>query len=248
MKSLIFYIITCCLFITFEAFAQNEGPDYCHCRVASSKILVKNNPDKGFYAKIRKKESNLKISFYNPTVDTLYLFSSYLQHQFISSKYIHRIDRKHKIYKISFLPLVPRLYVKYSDNVINDNAIVSQNQVVYNFIKFPPLTKIDIELPYDTLFSHSKEIDNVSEDYNVKSLNKYSKSIPFKPYTFDLFKSNYQLNFEFAIYKSVNLLCNEKAFYLQEAAFDQQSKSFQTIKLRYNVKLIKENPSCKSSN
>jgi len=213
---------------TSFAFTQINRTGYCICS-ESDKISSNSKvyPD-SLYTMYSEEVTGLVVTIINTTKDTLYVFNSYLQPSLLSSKYLHRINSKDKLYKISFLPLVPYMFTKYSD-VITDEPIVGNHQIVYDFFKLLPSTSQEIKMSYDNLFKRKGSAKNVSMDYDVKTLHKYSKGLPQKFCTAGKLKGKYNLQIEFAVYKSVSLLCEESAYYVQEQAFEKQSKDFKIL-------------------
>lgn len=226
-------VIFCWLFIvaninTVQGFSQTKRNDYCACKeggmIPSSADV---HPD-SLYTTYSENETGLVITIFNTTKDTVNIFNSYLRPSLLSSKYLHRINSKRRIYKISFLPLVPYLFTKYSD-VITGESITGSHQIVYDFFKLPPGTSQEITLLYQDLFRNKNSSKNVSKDYDVKSLHKYSKGLPQDFCTAHKLKGKYSLQFEFAVYKSVSILCEQSAYYLREQEFDKQSKDFRVL-------------------
>lgn len=230
-----YYLLLIGLLWAGLSFSQVDGTGYCSCKTAPYyKVKAKSGLHK-VYAITGYDTNNIIVSIINPTKDTLFLFNSYLQPQFYASQHLHRVDLKERIYKISFLPLVSNLFVKYADN-ITDDLIIGQNQVVYDFIKLPPDSKADIRIDDEHLLSYTNQKNNVSDDYNVKKLHKYSKTPPTKFRTINILKTNFKTEFEFALYKSVSLLCNQAAFYTKEYEFDKQSKEFTILTAPFKIK------------
>ncbi len=54
------------------------------------------------YVSYSESAGGLKLKIINTTNQTVYLFSSYFQESDHSSKYLHRINKKTKLYKIAF--------------------------------------------------------------------------------------------------------------------------------------------------
>jgi len=237
-------VIILLLLFSLGATAQSKRGDYCSCKEADKLNNTVNYYPDSLYAIYKEDTAAITITIINTTKDTLYIFNSYLQQQFISSKYIHRIDLHKRLYKVSFLPIVPYVFTKYSDVIITkDAAIIGNHQVVYDFFKLPPNSNQEIELKYQQLFNSRNKNNNASKDYDVKKLNKNSK-ISTNFYTTNKLTGKYNLIFEFAVYKSVDLLCKQSAYYLQEYKFDKQSKNFKIlivpVKVRkYHYPLIK---------
>ncbi len=226
-------ILILLLLFSTGANAQNKRGGYCSCNEAKP-IIGKNYFADSLYAVSKENATSIAVNLINTSKDTLFIFSSYLQKQFLSSRYLHRVDLLNKIYKISFLPIVPYVFTKYSDAVVmNDNAIIGNHQIVYDFFKLPPNSSQHLEFSDQQLFSSKSEKNNASKDFDTKKLNKYSKK-PQTFYTTSTLKGKYE--FEFAVYKSVDLLCNEHAYYLQESGFDKRSKSFNVLTVPAKIK------------
>lgn len=234
-----FLIILSVLFID-SLFAQTQRGGYCGCKSADHYVSKDKMIRKDIYAITKKDSSNIIVSIINPTKDTLFLFSSYLYPQFYGSKHLHKVNIRAHIYNVSFLSIIPHLFVKYADNITGD-PIMGQNQVVYDFIKLPPNSKQDISINVSVLTERVKENNNVSEDYDVKKLHKYTKDIPTKYRMANLLKSKLHKQFEFAIYQSVNLLCDQMSFYTNEYAFDQQSKAFKILTVPFQLNAAVQN-------
>ena len=232
------------LLLSLAATAQSKRSEYCSCKEASRLNDTANYYPDSLYAIYKDDTSAIRLTIINTTKDTLYMFNSYLYEQFLGSKYLHRIDLNKKQYKVSLLPLVPYVYTKYSDVVvISDEAIIGNHQIVYDFFKLPPNSTQEIEFKYRDLFKNKNKSNNVSKDYNVKLLNKNSK-ISKSFYTTSKLAGKYNLTFEFAVYKSVDLLCKQTAYYLQEYKIDKQSKNFKILSVpiklsKYNYPLLR---------
>jgi hypothetical protein len=209
--------------------AQSKRGEYCSCKEAIELNNPANYYPDSLYVTYHQDTATITVNIINTTKDTLYIFNSYFQSQFLNSKYLHRIIQQKKTYKVSFLPIIPYVFTKYSDVVVTtDEALIGNHQVVYDFYKLPPNSSQQIEFSYQELFKNRNKSNNVSKDYDVKKLNKNSRpSQSF--YTTSKLKGKYHFEFEFAVYKSVYLLCNQTAYYLQEYKFDKQSKDFKVI-------------------
>lgn len=146
---------------------------------------------------------HVEIKIINNSPNTYYIFSTYLNFNYISNTYLHRIDTSNKRYKLSFLPLIPYLTcteceaANYIDGE-NDENILSQTR---NKIKFE-------ELKAHHVFVFNLDIQDilsqyVVEDFNVRKIENYSKNslIQSKQF-FDDFEY-YHVLIEFALYKSI---------------------------------------------
>lgn len=231
---IIFLLASFCHWNAGNAYAQIARTEYCKCRAASKPLDGFNLYGDSLYSTYDADSSGITVSIYNTTKDTLYIFNSYIQNQIAGSKYIHRVDTKNRVYKVSFLPLVPYVFTTYSD-VITADPVIGHQQVVYDFFKLPPNSQQDIRLSYSDLFKNRNYKNNVMKDFDVKKLHKYTKKLPQKFYTTTGLKGKYKLQLEFAVYKSVNLLCNQSAYYMQEFDFDQQAKDFKILAVPITV-------------
>src|ERR1700741_5294410 len=225
LKDKVFLLVFFLNVSSVRMYAQILRPDYCICKAANTISDTSDLYKDSLYSSYYEDSLGINIRIYNTTKETLYIFNSYIQNHTVSSKYLHRIDKKNGLYKVSFLPLVPYLSTKYSD-IISDNPVVANQQVVYDFFKLPPYSKQEVYLSYPDLFKNKNYKNNVMKDFDVKTLHKYAKKLPQKFYTTAKLNGKYTLQFEFAVYKNVNLVCNQSAYYLQEHHFDQQSKNF----------------------
>jgi hypothetical protein len=201
--------------------SQIKRGNYCECKTASL-LDMTQRPD-SIFASIRSDSSFYVVKIYNTTADTLFLFSSYLQQQFFSSKYLHRINLNKKQYKLSFVPIIPFVFTKYSDVIATSNIIVGDHQVVYDFIKMQPNSYYEFMIPIEDAFPRG----DVSEDFNPNGLNKFDYNTKFKKIpTKKVAGNKYNRLFEFAFYKDVTTLCKESDYYLRENDFKAQAKSF----------------------
>lgn len=231
------YFLLFCMtvFACIHSFAQIKRGEYCSCIKAASLVDKSKYYQDSVYGTYEEDTTGITLNIINTTKDTLYVFKSYFDKIFLSSKYLHRINSKEKKYKLSLLPIVPKVFTKYSD-VITDEPIIGNQQVVYDFIKLPPNSIEKFLFKYEDLFKNRNSQNNASKDYDIKILHKYTKKIPQKFCTVSKLKSKYKFEVEFAVYKSVNLLCNESAYFLQENEFDKQSKDFKILTIPVDTK------------
>jgi hypothetical protein len=160
----------------------------------------------------------------NNSPDTLFLFDSYLNEELYGSRYLHRYDKKAKRCKLSFLPLLPYLSPRYRDVVIlGGEKIANKGQIIFHFKAIPPNETYAVSIPKD--FFHSREY--VDEVYPQK-YSKFDRRIKFRSR-----KRNRcdDVLVEFAIYKSVDLLKSENAYYFDELAFNEQALSYDILSI-----------------
>lgn len=198
---------------------------YCECKNADT-FNVSKFPFKETSIHVLEDSINFNIKIINTSFDTVYLFSSYFGNFFYGSEYIHRVDKKNKIIKVSFTPLIPYLFTKYSDVIQADNAIVSHNQVVYDFIKMQPGSQYVFQIPKFILLNKRIGVD----DFDIYSLNKFMTNFHFRKTKISKRKiKKYKMVVEVALYKNVSFLCFESNYYLKELEFDKETKLFYII-------------------
>ncbi len=170
----------------------------------------------------------------NNTTDSVYLFDSYLfnkdkristldDREIQKSKYLHRYDKKIRQCKLSFLPLLPYLTLKYNNNVVFDgNKVAYYGQVLYNFSSIPPHSRFTIQIHKDAICqkTYVKEI-------NLNKISKFSK-IKFSR---DLQVQCQNIIVEFAVYKNINLLTSHKSFLYDEYNFNKQALSYKILSI-----------------
>lgn len=193
----------------------------------------------GQFCDVSYKESSdtLVFTFSNSSKDTLFLFSTYFDNQYLSSKYLHRINKECKTYKLSFLPLLPYIAAYLTDKIIlyNENKIIMEGQNLYQFVKIAPMKTYTLSLPYSKLFLHKDENNNAVKDFSFERINK--KAI--KQIALRSLNGKYRLSFEFALYKKVDLLLSRDLYINGGLKTYEQSKDFETVKVAVNPKNIK---------
>lgn len=202
--------------------------NFCECKIKGQEI--KNNDDgkileNSVSSNVTSFKDSLKISLYNTTKDTVFLFNSYFSDDISTSKFLYRINKKESKRKISFLPLVPYLFTKYSDNIIIKDRVVKNYQVVYNFEKIPPNYKYEFYVK----IKNYKDLNMLIKDFDLVSLNKFQ---PIKKIKTLKVAPSQDFEVELAYYKNVNLLCNKNDYFLKELEFNTQAKSFETIRVK----------------
>ena len=177
----------------------------------------------------------------NNTKDSLYLFDSYLfdKDKRIStyldgkdmqrSKYLHRYDKKLQQCKLSFLPLLPYLNIKYYNDrlVIAGDKVVYSGQVLYSFSPIPPQSRLQTTICKDAIYQETY----VKEIY-PKKLSKFDRGIKFSK---DLYPKCENIIIEFALYKNINLISSLDAYYFNEFECNEQSLSYSIITISVNL-------------
>lgn len=169
---------------------------------------------------------SIKVSIFNTTKDTVFLFSSYLKDDYIQSKYLHRINENSEEKKISFLPITPFLSTSLSDKIIlGSDAIISFKQIEYEFIVIPPMKVFEKYFSNKSLY-----INLFTRDINLQALNPFSK-LKFKVIDVSKHKkyNAYKNIVEFAIYKNVENLCDDTMFHLEMGAFTEQALDYKVL-------------------
>ncbi|MEO9484967.1 MAG: hypothetical protein ABJG47_16015 [Ekhidna sp.] len=175
----------------------------------------------------REEVDRIIFQFYNTTSETVFLFSSYFEDLYYSSRHLHRVDTNSLEYKISFIPLNPFLKTISSDRIkfVARDAVIS-NQNLYDFIKIQPYSFFELEIPYRLLF---KNIDNEDSCVSVidEDQNTLFGNIDFQILDKKSVKSKLDLQFEFAVYESVDFLCNRTAYWEASKEFEKQAMGLQ---------------------
>lgn len=108
--------------------------------------------------KLSLSNDTVYVTLNNNRLDTLYLFNSYLEmnpeydcfgtEPFWESEYLHRFDKESNQYKLSFLPIIPYLSVRFNDVAIHGKSrIVHKWQLLYGFKTLFPNDSILIRIP-----------------------------------------------------------------------------------------------------
>jgi len=190
---------------------------------------------------IGEKDDNFEFELINNTQDTLYLFDSYLFDRdnriigtYLDGKemqrsiYLHRFDKKTKQCKLSFLPLLPFLSVHYTNRLIlGGNKLANKGQVLYHFRTIPPNSRNKIEISKSAFYTG----DYVNEVYPQK-ISKFEQTIKFRKS-----KHNRCSNVvvEFALYKNIDLLMSEQAYYLDEYNFNEQALCYTVLSVSVDL-------------
>jgi hypothetical protein len=199
--------------------SQTERSTYCKCEIKGQEFAKSANNDVSIIANYEG--DKLKLEVCNNTTETIFLFSSYFEKDISTSKYIYRYDDKKNEAKISFLPLIPYMYTKYSDNIIMEDRILKEYQTVYDFYKILPQNKYIFYVDIVDL----KSKNNYIKDIDVDSLNKFEKIKRIR------LPNKVEYYTELAYYKDVSLLCNRDAYFLKELDFNKQAKEYKRIKV-----------------
>ena len=228
MKYYLFLILI--IFFQQRTFGQIVRTSYCKCDTKGNKLLVNKNED-SVYVEIKYNKNQLNVDLFNNTKDTIFLFNSYFEKDISLSKYIYRYNKKEKKVKISFLPLIPFLYTKYSDKFIVEDRIIKEYQTVYNFYKIPPFYHYTFNIDIVDLKNKKKYIKEIK----IEDLNKFEKIKKFKKATLCK-NSKVDYFVEFAYYKNISLLCKKNAYFLEELEFNSQAKNYKIIKVPLYIK------------
>ncbi len=207
--------------------ASFSRSNFCECNIKGSQITNENNEvvENSVFAKVNSFKDSLKISFYNTTKDTIYLFNSYFSEDIATSKFLYRVNKKEDKRKISFLPLVPYLFTKYSDNIVIKDRVIKDYQVVYNFDKIPPNHSYEFYVKVQDF----KNLTTLVKDFDLANLNKFQ---PIKKIKNLKVVPNKNFEIELAYYKKVDFLCTENDYFLKELEFNTQAKSFEIIRTK----------------
>lgn len=183
-----------------------------------------NSISESVYLEITKQGEYFEIKIINTHTDTIYLFDSYLVDDLVYSKYLHRTDKKKKMCKVSFVPIIPYLSVEKADVVIlGKERIIMKDQVLYSFRIIPPKTYFCIKI-------NRSVFENIVEnilDFDTKKFTKFDNP-RFK--TVSEVKCTKRL-LEFAFFNDISLLADKKAYYLNEFNFNKQAQSYEILSI-----------------
>lgn len=184
----------------------------------------------------KMENDTLRITLFNSGEDTLYLFNSYIElspkhdcgkEPLWESEYLHRYDKKGKIYKLSFLPIIPYLSVRFNDLItLGKQRILKKWAILYSFKPIAPEKSVVISIPRKALV-----YDAYTKDINLKDYGK-NDNICFKEATV---KAPFSITIELAIYKNIDLLINQDAYYFREGEFDAQAKDYIVLSIPFNI-------------
>lgn len=221
------FATTLFVFICFSQnliFGQHNIIDFELKEIKQIDNSIKSNDS--IFGTIKGEGETIELCLYNKHTDTVYLLSSYFNEELIRSKYLHRINKKEKKYKVSFLPIRPFLGLKRPDVIVlGENRIIKQNQVLYSFIDLPPNTMLCLKLNLKT-----DDVQEYVKDVNLKKIGRYDKlrfkAINKKP-------KGLTNHFEFAVYFNTSLLKDYNAYYLKEFEFNKQAQNYILLDIPY---------------
>lgn len=210
--------------IIYQIDAQEERGSYCKSETKGTEISNKANTNEVVLSANYLKDT-ISIKITNNTTDTIYIFKSYFDNNISISPYLYRFDRKKNEVNISFLPLIPYLYTKYSDKIIIQDRIIKAYQTVYDFYKILPFHEYSFNVK-SLDFKNSKEF---IKDFDVYSLNKFQ---PIKKFKREKLKKKNTPEFivNIAYYSDIKNICNSNSYFLDELKFNEDAKKFKIIK------------------
>ena len=224
------YIIVCILLfgikITCNAQIEIVRPKYCECKIVGNKTKAILNNDVEAIVNADYKNNKLHVRVLNNSRDTIYLFKSYFEKDISLSKFIYRYDKKNKKVKVSFLPLIPYLYTKYSDRIVFNDRAIGEYQTVYDFYVIPPFYEYTFDV--DVLDISQKQ--NYIKDVNTAELNKFQKIKKIKNINLKN-RQNVDFTIEIAYYKDISIICNSNSYFLNELEFNKQAKEFYRVEI-----------------
>lgn len=213
------------IFYTIKVNSQQKKSSFCRCEIKGIKSLNKQTDQKIILnSSYSDKKINLKLI--NNSSDTIYLFKSYFDDDITPSKYIYRYNKQNNTVNISFLPLIPYLYTKYSDRIILQDRIIKDYQTVYDFYKIPPLNEYSfsintVDLMHQKDYIEDFDVYKFKRDEKIQNL-ELSRKTDFK--------------IQLAYYQNVNTICNYKAYYFDPLNFNENAKKFKILESDLNIK------------
>lgn len=219
MKTL-FYILPFIFFMNLSA--QLKRNTYCSCEIKGTKI-INDKGEKRVSLNTNYLKETIDLKVINNTKDTIFIFNSYFDNDISTSKYLYRYDEKKNVVNISYVPLLPYLFTKYSDKVSFENRIIKDYQVIYNFYKIPPSYEYSFSVPTINF----KERKEFIKDFDITKLNKFQKIKRFK--NIKVKKTNPSFIVNVTYYNTVDTLCNANSYYQDELKFDTAARDFKII-------------------
>ncbi|MEO8116393.1 MAG: hypothetical protein ABI653_02015 [Bacteroidota bacterium] len=175
---------------------------------------------------------SIQFEFKNNSSDTIYLFSSYLKPPLYHNKYLNRVDTKENILKISLLPIISQVYTVKTDVIFSgDEQIIKPFQFIYEFIKIAPGKILSFTLPYSEFKNVLSNQNKVVADFDS---GKNFKQKRVKYFNKKQIASVNKIQYEFAIYSTINYLTMKGA---ESAIPDQFLKQARSYKIK-SVQLI----------
>lgn len=181
-----------------------------------------------------EKSDSVKFVLYNDNEHPLWLFDSYLDPRYgkvlFQSQYLHRLERKTNQFKLSFLPITPWLFIKYSDLIIRDERTIrSVGQVLYHFRQIMGKDSMTISIPKEAFLCKEYVIDKPLVKYhNYDSVRRVkfrtTTRSPQQPYR----------TVEFAMYRSLEGI-NETNYYFHEGIFDDAVKGYDVLAVTIRI-------------
>ena len=92
-------------------------------------------------------DSTIYLEIINTKNKEISLFSMYFDDNYKNALFFRRINKRDKLVKLSFIPLITYLSPMKSDLLIfGNNAVVNKFQLHYNFIKIPPYSVLKLRI------------------------------------------------------------------------------------------------------
>ena len=227
MKTKTLYLISAILFIS-TVNAQISRSEYCKCEIKGNKTSVQSTDNKiGLVSNYSEGKLHLKIT--NNSNDTIYIFKSYFDNEISTSEYLYRYDKRSNSVNISFVPLLPYVFTKYSDRIVSNDRVITDNQVVYDFYTILPFSEYSFSVPA----LNFKEKIEFTKDFDTSTLNKFEKIKGIKKKRCVKGK-NPSFYVNIAYYSNVQTLCNSNTYYQEELTFNDSARRFKILRSELN--------------
>jgi hypothetical protein len=215
-------------FITYNASAQHKS-SYCECEIKGVET-VNDLKEKRVDLSASYSNGNINAKIINNTMDTVFIFKSYFDEDISNSPYLYRYNKKSNEVNVSYAPLLPYLYTKYSDKVIHENRILKDYQVVYDFYKIPPM----YEYSFSIKALDFTKLDEFVKDFDVSKLNKFEKVKKFKKVKLGQTPPAFFVSI--AYYKNIGTICSPNSYYQEELKFNNEAMDFRLLKSLLEVR------------
>jgi len=193
-------------------------------------LLLSQSPVKVGHIEIK---DSVLFKFTNTSETTLFLFSTYFEQDYITSIYLHQIDKSNDSYIVSFLPLTPYLSAYLTDRIVLGNdKIITEGQNLFQFVELKPKQEVEIKLSTSDLFGNIKRNRNAVKAFSESDVQKKK----FKKVTYKSAKKKYNLFFEFATYENIDRLSSKAQYISGGNETYYQSKSYKVIRIKADLK------------
>lgn len=185
------------------------------------------------------RSDTLDLCILNKSKNTIFLFDSYINDEELSegilnSDVVYRYNTHNKVFKISFLPILPCLtYMKGDLIVLGPRRILSKWQIKYSFKPIKAHETYCFSLPFT-----ARRENTWLEDLDVRDFNKWDLNRPrFEKSTQHISETDSIIFLEFAIFNDTTCL-GFNNYYYNEFNFNNKIKTFKNLSIPLTKDII----------